>query len=63
MQLLKNTSALEQKWLIRMIMKDMKMGMSEKSVLNAFHADARDLFDVSNSLFKVLTDIIWIFLL
>lgn len=51
--LLRNTSALEQKWLIRMILKDMKMGTSEQTVLNAFHPDARDLYNVTNSLLKV----------
>lgn len=53
LHLLRNTSALEQKWLIRMILKDMKLGLSENSILNAFHPDARDLYDVTNSLEKV----------
>ncbi|CAM1297752.1 LIG4 (predicted) [Pycnogonum litorale] len=55
LQLLRNTSATEQKWLIRMIMKDMKMGLSEQSILNVFHADGQDLYDVSNNLSKVCT--------
>lgn len=54
LQLLKNTSAIEQKWLIRMIMKEMRLGISEQSILNAFHVDAKDLYDVSNSLSKVV---------
>ncbi|GFV88356.1 DNA ligase 4 [Trichonephila clavipes] len=53
LHLLRNTSALEQKWLIRMILKDMKLGISENTILKAFHADARDLYDVTNSLEKV----------
>ena len=53
LHLLRNTSALEQKWLIRMILKDMKLGLSENSILYAFHPDARDLYDVTNSLEKV----------
>lgn len=57
LKLLRNTSALEQKWLIRMILKDMKLGLSENSVLKAFHADAKDLFDVTNSLEKVCTSL------
>ncbi|XP_064490399.1 DNA ligase 4-like [Ornithodoros turicata] len=51
--LLQQTSASEQRWLIRMILKDMKMGVSEHSVLNAYHPDARDLFDVTSNLAKV----------
>nr|XP_042896531.1 DNA ligase 4 [Parasteatoda tepidariorum] len=51
--LLRNTSALEQKWLIRMILKEMKLGISENSILKAYHADAKDLFNVTNSLEKV----------
>ncbi|KAG1700928.1 DNA ligase 4 [Nymphon striatum] len=53
MKLLQSTSAIEQKWLIRMILKDMRLGISEQSILNAFHVDAKDLYDVSNSLSKV----------
>ncbi|GBN59991.1 DNA ligase 4 [Araneus ventricosus] len=53
LHLLRNTTALEQKWLIRMILKDMKLGISENTILNAFHTDARDLYNVTNSLEKV----------
>ncbi|CAL1282897.1 unnamed protein product [Larinioides sclopetarius] len=53
LHLFRNTTALEQKWLIRMILKDMKLGISENTVLNAFHTDARDLYNVTNSLEKV----------
>lgn len=51
--LLQQTSASEQKWLIRMILKDMKMGVSEQSILNAYHPDARDVFDVTSNLATV----------
>ncbi|XP_023218047.1 DNA ligase 4-like isoform X3 [Centruroides sculpturatus] len=53
LRLLRNTSAREQKWLIRMIMKDLKMGISENTVFAAYHPDAKDLFDVTSSLSKV----------
>ncbi|GAB6026089.1 DNA ligase (ATP) [Chamberlinius hualienensis] len=51
--LLCNTSAMEQKWLIRMIMKDMKFGLSEQSIFSIYHPDAKDLYDVTNNLQKV----------
>ena len=34
------------KWLVLIIMKDLKLGMSEATVLKHFHPDAKDLFDV-----------------
>ena len=46
-----------QKWLIRIIMRDMKMGLSETSVLSVFHPDAVDLFSVCSSLEKVCVDL------
>ncbi|XP_068735127.1 DNA ligase 4-like [Montipora capricornis] len=55
--LLRNTSALEQKWLIRIIFKELKVGLSENSVFNVFHPDAVELYSVCNSLSKVCTDL------
>jgi len=52
---LRNTSAKEQKWLIRIIMKELKMGLSQASVLGVFHEDAEDLYNVKMSLDKVCT--------
>lgn len=48
-----HSSALEQKWLIRMILKDMKLGVSKETVLQVFHPDAPDLYNVSTDLKKV----------
>lgn len=55
--LLRNTSALEQKWLIRIILKEMKIGISENSFFSVFHADASDLFNVCSNLEKVCADL------
>lgn len=57
MTLLRNTSAIEQKWLIRMILKEMKVGLSQQSILSTFHPDAEDLFNVTNNLAKVCSDL------
>lgn len=51
--LLTKTSPLQHKWLIRMLLKDMKIGMSQTSVLNAYHKDADDLFNVKMNLREV----------
>ena len=51
--LLRNMSALEQKWLIRMVMKELKVGLSQASVFRVYHEDAEDLFNVNGSLEKV----------
>ncbi|XP_013776591.1 DNA ligase 4-like isoform X1 [Limulus polyphemus] len=48
-----NISSRDLKWLIRMILKEMKLGISEQTVLNTFHPDAKELFDVTSSLAKV----------
>ena len=52
--LLRNMSASEQKWLIRMIMKEPKVGLSQQSVFSIYHEDAESLFNVSNNLEKVI---------
>lgn len=53
LHLITQSSALEQKWLIRMILKDMKLGISKETVLQIFHPDAADLYNVSTDLNKV----------
>lgn len=53
MRLLKNTSAREQKWLIRIIMKELKIGISQQSIFSVYHEDAEDLYNVKMSLDKV----------
>uniref|UniRef100_A0A0E0KUV9 DNA ligase IV n=1 Tax=Oryza punctata TaxID=4537 RepID=A0A0E0KUV9_ORYPU len=45
--LIKKTNALEMKWLLMIILKDLKLGISEKSVFHEFHPDAEDLFNVT----------------
>ncbi|KAM3369769.1 hypothetical protein ACQJBY_017561 [Aegilops geniculata] len=45
--LIKKTNALEMKWLLMIIIKDLKLGISEKSIFHEFHPDAEDLFNVT----------------
>lgn len=51
--MLQRMSAKEQKWLIRIILKDMKLRMGHSRVLGVFHPDAKEVYDVSNSLVKI----------
>lgn len=51
--LFKKMDALQQKWLVRIILKDMKLGIGQDTILKHFHPDAKDLFDVNANLRKV----------
>lgn len=53
LHLITQSSALEQKWLIRMILKDMKLGISKETVLHVFHPDAAEFYNVNTDLNKV----------
>ncbi|KAI0004856.1 ATP-dependent DNA ligase [Xylariaceae sp. FL0662B] len=43
----------ELKWLIRIILKEMRVGATEKTILEVWHPNAQDLFGVSSSLRRV----------
>lgn len=53
LQLISQSSALEQKWLIRMIVKDLKLGISQQTIFSVFHDDAVELHNVTTDLEKV----------
>ncbi|XP_075382130.1 DNA ligase 4 isoform X2 [Mycteria americana] len=53
LQLITQSTALEQKWLIRMIIKDLKLGVSEQTIFSTFHPDAAELHNVTTDLEKV----------
>ncbi|ELU10753.1 hypothetical protein CAPTEDRAFT_17890 [Capitella teleta] len=55
MTLIRNQSARELRWLTRMMMKELKIGLSQASILGVFHQDAEDLYNVKMSLEKVCT--------
>lgn len=44
-------------WLIRIILKQMKIGATEKTFFNAWHPDADGLFNISSSLRRVCWDL------
>lgn len=51
-QLINSTSLIEQKWLVRIILKDMKIGMSHAVVLKHYHQEAVDLFNSTSDLLE-----------
>lgn len=46
-ELIRKTNWQEMKWIIMIILKDLKLGMTEKTVFKEFHPDAEDLFNVT----------------
>jgi DNA ligase-4 len=48
-----NMNAEELMWLIRIIQRQMKIGATEKTVLDLWHPDAENLFNISSSLKRV----------
>ncbi|KAI3965743.1 hypothetical protein MKX01_010700 [Papaver californicum] len=45
--LIQKTNAQEMKWIVKIILKDLKLGVSEKSIFQEFHPDAEDLLKVT----------------
>ena len=41
------------KWLVRIILRDVKIGLGQKAILNAFHDDANELYESNANLRKV----------
>ncbi|XP_048509879.1 DNA ligase 4 isoform X2 [Athalia rosae] len=52
-ELIQQLNAVEQKWLIRILLKDLRIGLSHNKILRAYHLDAVDLFDVTTSVYDV----------
>jgi len=50
-------SALENKWIVKIILKALKMGMTEGSVLQCLHPDANDVYNVSSDIVKICTEL------
>ncbi|CAK9216066.1 unnamed protein product [Sphagnum troendelagicum] len=46
-ELINKTNVQEMRWIIMIILKELKLGISEKTVFSVFHPDAEDLFNVT----------------
>lgn len=55
--MLRRTTATEQKWIVRIILKELKIGLSEKSILSYFDENAVDYFSVTSNLRKMCADL------
>ncbi|DBA75732.1 TPA: hypothetical protein ACH3X1_010149 [Trebouxia sp. C0004] len=55
--LVQRSSARMLKWITQIILKDLKIGMSDKSVLRDFHPDAEDLYNVTMDLSTVCKEL------
>lgn len=51
--LVREATAYEMKWIIRIILKDLKIGLSEAQVFEAFHEDATEMYNITSSLYLV----------
>ncbi|KAL2652956.1 hypothetical protein R1flu_021084 [Riccia fluitans] len=46
-EMINKTNSQEMRWIIMIILKDLKLGISEKAIFSEFHPDAEDLFNVT----------------
>jgi ATP-dependent DNA ligase len=46
-EIINRTNVQEMRWIIMIILKELKLGISEKTVFSVFHPDAEDLFNVT----------------
>ena len=53
LELFKKMSGVQMKWFVRVILKDMRLGLGQNAVFGELHPDAKDLFDVNANLAKV----------
>ncbi|RLN46229.1 hypothetical protein BBO99_00006334 [Phytophthora kernoviae] len=58
MRLATEFSASEQKWIVRIVLKDLKVGLRHERVLNFLHPDAMKMYNHTNDLHKLLLRIL-----
>ncbi|XXQ32045.1 DNA ligase [Plasmodiophora brassicae] len=51
-------SAIEHKWLMRVVLKDMKLGIGENTILRVFHKDAVEWYNITSDLKTVCSNAI-----
>jgi len=49
-ELIKETNAAEMKWVVRIILKDLKLGIKLETVLTTFHPDGNDYYNLVTNL-------------
>eukprot|EP01022_Parablepharisma_sp_SALTPOND_P011968 TRINITY_DN15277_c0_g1_i1.p1 TRINITY_DN15277_c0_g1~~TRINITY_DN15277_c0_g1_i1.p1 ORF type:complete len:732 (-),score=68.46 TRINITY_DN15277_c0_g1_i1:510-2705(-) len=56
-KLLNETTLGEQKWIVRIILKDLKLGIGHETILKNYHPDAISLYNVTSDLKEVLQEL------
>ena len=56
-KILQKTTILEQRWLVKVILKDLKVGVGHETLLKNFHPDALDLYNVTSDLGEVFKEL------
>jgi DNA ligase-4 len=55
--MLNSTTMNEQKWLVRVILKDLKIGIGHEVILRSYHKDAVDLYNSTSDLKEVFAQL------
>eukprot|EP00743_Colponemidia_sp_Colp-15_P010678 GILK01011788.1.p1 GENE.GILK01011788.1~~GILK01011788.1.p1 ORF type:complete len:977 (-),score=171.66 GILK01011788.1:53-2941(-) len=55
--MLRETTADEQKWIVRIILKDLKIGLRHETLLKHYHQDAIDLYNATSDLKQVFEEL------
>ncbi|XP_028034475.1 DNA ligase 4-like isoform X2 [Bombyx mandarina] len=55
--ILRKLTAEQLKWFLRIILKDMRLGVSDNHILSCFHPDAPEIYKMTNSLSKVCKEL------
>ena len=56
-KMLNSTTMNEQKWLVRVILKDLKIGIGHEVILRSYHKEAVDLYNSTSDLKEVFTQL------
>lgn len=56
-RIVQDTTIDEQKWIARIILKDLKIGIGYETILKAYHPDALELFNATSDLRSVFEEL------
>lgn len=56
-RIVQDTTVDEQKWIVRIILKDLKAGLGYEPILRAYHPDALELFNATSDLRSVFEEL------
>lgn len=56
-KIVQDTTVDEQKWIVRIILKDLKAGIGHETILKSYHPDALELFNATSDLRSVFEEL------